>query len=168
MTSFVAKALLFDLDGTLVNSIASIAGTAATHGVVALPGAHDLLTSLPPDRWAIVTAYDLETAEARLNAAGLPIPKVLVSANDVEHGKPDPQGYLLGASKLGFHPADCMVFEDAPAGIEAAQRGDMRSIAFRTTASSNDLLTNAEVIVDNPAAISVTVMTAGMLVHVAR
>jgi sugar-phosphatase len=77
---------------------------------------------LPPERWAIVTSASERVARHRLNCAGLPLPAVLVGAEAVINGKPDPEPYLLGAERLGVSPARCLVFEDASAGIESALR----------------------------------------------
>ena len=90
-------------------------------GVVAIDGVVDFLNALPRDRWAIVTSASLELATRRLAAAGIPLPPMMISAADVTRGKPNPDGFLLAASRLGFDPADCLVFEDAPAGIQAAE-----------------------------------------------
>lgn len=88
-------------------------------GVMALPGAAAFLESLPPEKWAIVTSSPLELAKRRLAAAGIPVPRTLVTAEDVKIGKPNPDCYLLGARKLGFDASDCLVFEDAVPGILA-------------------------------------------------
>ena len=89
--------------------------------VVPIPGAAAFLSSLPPDRWAIVTSSPLRLAHRRLEAAGLPRPKFMVTAEDVKFGKPDPQCYILGAERLGVSPRDCLVFEDVAAGILAGE-----------------------------------------------
>ncbi|WP_287147787.1 HAD-IA family hydrolase [Aeromonas sp.] len=91
-------------------------------GGEAIAGCDELLRRLPPQRWAIVTSASDRVARHRLNCAGLPLPAVLVGAEDVIKGKPDPEPYLLAAAWLGVAPADCLVFEDAPAGIESALR----------------------------------------------
>lgn len=88
----------------------------------ALAGARTLLASLPVERWALVTSASQRVARHRLRSAGLPLPALLVGAEDVEHGKPDPEPYLLAAERLGLAAADCLVFEDAPAGISSALR----------------------------------------------
>lgn len=88
----------------------------------AIAGAGELLRRLPPRCWAIVTSANQRVAHHRLNCAGLPLPAVLVGAEQVINGKPDPEPYLLGAERLGVPPARCLVFEDAPAGIESALR----------------------------------------------
>ena len=90
-------------------------------GVVPIPGAIDFVKRLPPDRWAIVTSATVPLARARLTAAGVTPPAVFITAEDVEHGKPDPAGYLKAAKALGFDIADCLVFEDAEAGIRAGE-----------------------------------------------
>jgi sugar-phosphatase len=90
-------------------------------GVVAIDGVVEFLTSLPRDRWAVVTSATLELATRRMNAAGIPKPDVMISAEDVTRGKPHPDGFLAAAAMLGVPAADCLVFEDAPAGIAAAE-----------------------------------------------
>lgn len=88
----------------------------------AIMGSRALLTRLPAERWALVTSASQRVARHRLESAGLPLPTLLVAAEDVVNGKPDPEPYLLGAERLGVAPADCLVFEDAPAGIQSALR----------------------------------------------
>jgi sugar-phosphatase len=90
-------------------------------GIEALEGAAAFLASLPPNRWAIVTSSPRQLALRRLEAAGLPPPAVLVTGEDIEHGKPAPDCFLLAAKLLGQKIEDCVVFEDAPAGIQAAE-----------------------------------------------
>ncbi|WP_421158282.1 HAD-IA family hydrolase [Aeromonas dhakensis] len=94
----------------------------------ALAGARTLLASLPVERWALVTSASQRVARHRLRSAGLPLPSLLVGAEDVEHGKPDPEPYLLAAERLGLAAADCLVFEDAPAGISSALRAGCRVV----------------------------------------
>lgn len=93
-------------------------------GIHAIAGAKEFLASLPADRWTIVTSAPRELAIARLGAAGLPVPETIVTAEDVAQGKPDPSCFQLGAQRLGFDAADCLVFEDAPAGIMAGLAAD--------------------------------------------
>jgi len=164
-------AFLFDMDGTLINSIASaervwgdwarrhgldvaaflptihgvraietitalaLPGVDPAHeadlllkaeaadldGIVPIPGAVAFLNALPPESWAIVTSAPRSLALARMKVAGIPVPAVLVAAEDVSRGKPAPECFQLGARRLGFHAHDCLVFEDAPAGIAAAE-----------------------------------------------
>jgi sugar-phosphatase len=97
------------------------------------PGAQELLTALPPDGWAVVTSGSRAVARRRLVDAGLPVPAVLVSAEDVRQGKPSPEGYLCAAGLLGRAPNESIVIEDAPAGVEAARAAGMRVIAVTTT-----------------------------------
>lgn len=87
---------------------------------VALPGAVELIHSLPDGTWTVCTSANPNLGRARLLAAGLLVPPALVTAADVARGKPHPDPYLVGAQRLGFAPEDCVVFEDAPAGAEAA------------------------------------------------
>jgi sugar-phosphatase len=87
---------------------------------VALPGAVELIHSLPDGTWTVCTSANPKLGRARLLAAGLLVPSALVTAADVARGKPHPDPYLVGAQRLGFAPEDCVVFEDAPAGAEAA------------------------------------------------
>jgi sugar-phosphatase len=101
-------------------------------GAVLLPGTRDFLDSLPADRWAVVTSATRRLAEARLAHAGI-LPKTLVVAEDVTRGKPDPEPYLLAARQLGVDPARCVVFEDAPAGLQAGRAAGMITVALATT-----------------------------------
>lgn len=185
---FACKAILFDLDGILVDSTPAVARVwarwAADHGiepalaiaqahgrrsietiraiapqmnaekenlaveqmeiedkegVTAIPGAARLLNSLPQDRFAIVTSATRGLARARLGYAGLPLPRNLVTADDVTKGKPSPEPYLKGAALLRIAPRDCLVFEDAPAGIASAHAAGMQVIAIPTTYPAAEL-----------------------------
>ncbi|MCM2464500.1 HAD family hydrolase [Pseudomonas sp. CG7] len=165
------RAFLFDMDGTLLNSIAAaeriwtrwalshgvdvatflptIHGVRAidtiarqhlpgvdaeaqaeqitqeeiedVEGVVQVPGALAFLESLPPERWAIVTSAPMALALRRMEAAGIPRPAVMVTAEDVSDGKPNPACYRLAAERLHVAPQECLVFEDAEAGIRAGE-----------------------------------------------
>lgn len=179
---FSCAAILFDLDGVLVDSTASVARVwehwAKQHNVsvdeairvahgrrtletirILAPhldaeaetlrleareaddpgamqrvnGALELLSSLPADRWAVVTSGTRYLATRRLATNGLPTPVVFVTADEVALGKPHPEPYLKGAELLGLFPNDCLVFEDAPAGIEAARAAGMTTIGVATT-----------------------------------
>lgn len=185
MTRLTIDAVLFDLDGTLVDSTASVlrnwrrvaaalgrtdqnlVGTLQgipgpqvlrileptlsdervcqlnqmlidgevedTADVVAAKGAAELIKSLPPRRWGIVTSAPLRLATARLTAARLPIPPVLVTADDVSLGKPEPEPFLLGAHRLGHPASRCLAIEDTPAGIRAADRAGCHTLGVLTT-----------------------------------
>lgn len=102
-------------------------------GVTVMPGALDLVRSIPDGRWGVVTSGSRLLASNRLRYCGLPVPDVLVTSDDVTNGKPHPEPYLLGAERLGFAPAECLVIEDAPAGIESARAGGMRVIGMAST-----------------------------------
>ncbi|HXM21347.1 MAG TPA: HAD family hydrolase [Terriglobales bacterium] len=206
MTQITCSALLFDLDGVLIDSTPAVTrvwtGWAIAHGfdpddvvrkahgrpsiatigdylphgdheaenreverreiedlegVVTLPGARELLSALPSDRWTIVTSCTRPLAEVRLRAAGLPIPQRLLTSDDVKNGKPDPEPYLKGASLLGVSARDCVVVEDVPAGIRAGKAAGARVIACRTTVSEPELkAAGADWIVDNCRSISVS------------
>jgi mannitol-1-/sugar-/sorbitol-6-phosphatase len=182
MTQIHCAALLFDLDGVLINSTPAVARVwrrwaiehgfnpeevvAKAHGrpslttvseylpnadhakenreverreiedlegVVPLPGALELLASLPEDRWTIVTSCTRPLAEVRIKAAGLPLPKRMITSNDITRGKPSPEPYLKGASLLGFAAQMCVVFEDVPAGVQAGKSAGAKVVAFTTT-----------------------------------
>jgi sugar-phosphatase len=121
-----------------------------TEGVVALPGAHELLSS--GRRLAIVTSCSTRLAHARLDAAGLPIPAVLVSSDGLRRGKPDPECFLIGARLLGVDPSACVVLEDAPAGITAGRRAGATVIALRTSHPDAELQ-EADALADDIAAL---------------
>ncbi|MFM5227847.1 HAD-IA family hydrolase [Aeromonas media] len=116
----VIRALAPQLD--LAREVALLDELEIQHAGVAEPiaGARTLLATLPPARWALVTSASQRVARHRLASAGLPLPRLLIGAEDVVRGKPDPEPYLLAARQLGLAPADCLVFEDAPAGIRSA------------------------------------------------
>lgn len=112
---------------------------ADTDGVVPLPGALELLRVLPENAWTVVTSCTRRLALVRIAAAGLPLPKLLVTSTDVTRGKPDPEPYLKGAEFLGLAAKDCIVVEDAPAGIRAGKAAGARVLALRTTAPDAEL-----------------------------
>jgi mannitol-1-/sugar-/sorbitol-6-phosphatase len=109
------------------------------HDVHIIPGARELLASLDPARWAIVTSGSPRVAHARIDYVGLPMPRVLVTAAGIKRGKPAPDGYLLGARRLGFAPADCVVLEDAPVGVQAGKAAGMRVVAIAYTHPAEEL-----------------------------
>jgi sugar-phosphatase len=108
-------------------------------GVVPLPGALQLLSALPRARWTIVTSCSRRLAEIRLKTSGLPRPEVFVTSSDITNGKPAPDPYLKGAEVLGFSPRDCVVVEDAPAGVRSGKAAGARVIALRTTMTEKEL-----------------------------
>lgn len=110
-----------------------------TEGVVPLLGARELLQAIPLERWALVTSCARPLAEVRLKAAGLPVPKKMVTSDDVRVGKPDPEPYLKGAALLGIPAGKCVVFEDAPAGIRAGKSAGALVVALRTTSPDSEL-----------------------------
>lgn len=112
---------------------------ADTEGVITIAGAPALLASLPAAAWAIVTSGSRDVATARLKSRGLPIPKIMVTADDVIHGKPDPEPYLVAAKRLGVPANQCVVVEDSPAGIAAACAAGMRSVAVASTHADHEL-----------------------------
>jgi len=120
----------------------------AVTAVAAARGAHDLLDTLADDQWAVVTSGPRELMTARLRAAGLPIPQVLISAEDVGSGKPDPEGFLLAAHALGREPSDCVVVEDSPAGVAAGRAAGATVAAVTTTHPARDLLAADLVLAD--------------------
>jgi sugar-phosphatase len=112
---------------------------ADTADLEVLPGAKELLQSLPSDRWAIVTSATRRLMLGRLEAAGLPAPDRIVSADDVERGKPDPEPYRRGAELLGCRPEDCVVVEDAPSGVGAGKAAGARVLGVLGTHSLSEL-----------------------------
>ena len=212
---FSAKAVLFDMDGVLMDSTPSVERVwrtwAAKHGldpehvasqahgrrsietiraiapeldaekenlkveqmeiddkegVTALPGAAELLAHLPADKFAIVTSATRPLAVARLGYAGIPVPRHIITANDVVHGKPSPEPFLKGAALLGFNPADCLVFEDSPAGISSARSAGMKTIALQTTYPAEQLQ-DANAIIGNLADVKAVLRDGNMSLELA-
>ena len=110
-------------------------------GVAPISGAVEFVKRLPPDRWAVVTSATVPLARVRLKAAGVEPPHTLITAEDVERGKPDPAGYLKAAEALGVDIADCLVFEDAEAGIQAGEAAGADVVAI-TAARTHPLETS--------------------------
>lgn len=123
-------------------------------GMQTYAGARELLSSLPPRQWAIVTSGSTRVASARLNYANLPKPEVFVTADDVKSGKPAPDAYLLAAERLHVQPSDCVVVEDAPAGIRAGKAAGMRVIGIASSHTKEEL-SQADVVVGQLADIQV-------------
>jgi mannitol-1-/sugar-/sorbitol-6-phosphatase len=112
-----------------------------------MPGAGKLLRSLPAGSWAAVTSGPRQLMTTRLIEAGLPAPDVLIGADDVERGKPDPQGYLMAAKRLGVDPATCVVVEDAPAGIAAGRAAGALVVGIVSTHRRAELA-GADIVID--------------------
>ena len=137
-----------------------------TDGVVAMPGAAELLAKLDGARWAVVTSGVRAVAVARLESSGLPVPRALVTADQVQNGKPDPEGYLAGAKLLDTDPADCTVVEDAPAGAAAARAAGAHLVAIGST-HPLEMLGDADLALNRLADLDVTV-NSGSLALAAR
>lgn len=132
--------------------------------VVAIPGAAAFLAALPADRWAIVTSAPRALAQARLSAAGLDAPAVFVTAEDVSTGKPAPDCFLAAAKKLGVAPGDCLIWEDAPAGVAAAQAAGADVMVITATHATHATpLTTRQRSVPDYSALTVTVADDGWL-----
>jgi len=132
-------------------------------GVVVMPGAAELLRSIPAGRWCVVTSGSRLLATNRLRHCGLPVPEVMVTSDDVTNGKPHPEPYLKGAELLGFAPSDCVVIEDAPAGIQSARAGGMKVVGITSTYTA-DKLTAADAVVQRLGRIRVTANGTGNLI----
>ena len=128
-----------------------------------LPGAKELLAKLPPERYTIVTSGSRQLATRRLQAAGLPVPPSMITADDITNGKPDPEPYLAGARVLGCDPKKCLVFEDAPSGIRAAKAAGMVAIGVPTTFRREELA-EADAITPSLQAVAVTIGAQGLRV----
>lgn len=111
----------------------------STEGVYVIEGAIPLVSSLPLDGWAVVTSGTSGIARARLKTTGLPIPGIMITAEDVVNGKPDPEPYLAASERMHIPAERCVVIEDSPAGIEAAHRAGMRAVAVAFTHPSREL-----------------------------
>src|SRR5271169_2551450 len=214
MLTFACQAILFDLDGVLVDSTPCVARVwsawAQEHGLDAervvhvahgrptiatvrevaphldaqletdrieqleindtdglrvLPGAKELLAKLPINRYTIVTSGTRQLATRRLQAAGLPVPSDMITADDITNGKPDPEPYLAGARVLDYAANSCLVFEDAPSGIRAAKSAGMIAIGVPTTYKPEELA-EADAIAPSLQAVAVTVESEGLMVAV--
>ena len=108
--------------------------------ILTIPGAPEAVAAAARHaKWAVVTSATRRLAQARLRITGLPLPPVLVSSGDIQHGKPHPEPFLRAAEQLGVAPAECVVFEDTPAGIESGRAAGMSVIALATTFSRSEL-----------------------------
>ncbi len=135
----VVKALRPDIDPVAGLRVIEDMEIEDTADLQVLPGVRELLASLPPERWAIVTSATMRLMLGRLEAAGLPIPKRLITGDMVERGKPDPEPYRRGAELLGFAPGECVVVEDAPAGVGAGRAAGCRVLAVLGTHEAHQL-----------------------------
>ena len=131
-------------------------------GVDIMPGAIELVRSIPEGRWGVVTSGTRLLASARLRFGGLPVPKILVTAEDVANGKPHPEPYLTGAKRMGFNPADCLVIEDAPAGIQSARAGGMKVVGITSTYAAARL-NEADFVIQRLPQIQIAVNGTGVL-----
>lgn len=131
-------------------------------GVVVMPGALDLVLSIPEGRWGVVTSGSRLLAQSRLRHCGLPVPEVLVTSDDVTNGKPHPEPYLKGAAGLGYRAAECLVIEDAPAGIQSALAGGMKVLGITSTYRA-DALGHSDAVIGKLAQIRVTSNGSGKL-----
>ena len=203
MPTFRCSAILFDLDGVLVDSTGSVdlhwrvwarergideeKVIAIAHGVraievirivaphldadaelrdlekeeandhhklAAMPGAIELVRSIPENLWCVVTSGTRHLATERLRMVGVPVPKAMITADDVVNGKPYPEPYLKGAKALGFEPQECLVIEDAPAGIRAAHAAGMKVIGFASTYEPEQLA-EADAVIRNFSQLSI-------------
>ena len=131
-------------------------------GVVVMPGALELVRSIPATRWGVVTSGSRLLATNRLRHCGLPVPEAMVTSDDVTHGKPHPEPYLKGANRLGFAPRECLVIEDAPAGIESARAGGMKVLGLSSTYAA-EFLRHADAVITRLGAIHVASNGTGTL-----
>lgn len=136
-----------------------------TDGLTAYDGAADLLAGLPTGRWGIATSGTRRTASFRLRYVGLIEPAILVTADDVARGKPAPDPYLLAAERLGVEPGDCMVVEDAPAGVAAARAAGARVIGVAST-SAAAALADADAVADRLSALRIGTSNDRLVVEV--
>lgn len=132
-----------------------------TEGIYEISGARELLKALPERSWAVVTSGIRAVAELRIRHTRLPVPPVLVCADEIKVGKPDPEGYLTAAERLDVDPGQCMVIEDAPPGIEAARAAGMRVIGIVGTYGDNALAA-AHAVVPSVARMNVEVTGPGL------
>lgn len=128
------------LDAELEASLIESEEAEDKEGVVVMPGAVELVQSIPDGRWGVVTSGSRLLASTRLEYCGIPVPRVLITSDDVTHGKPHPEPYLKGAEGLGFPPTDCLVIEDAPAGIQSGLSGGMKVVGITSTYAAEKLV----------------------------
>lgn len=133
-------------------------------GIMPILGAAALVASLPPSRWTVVTSAGRELATRRLAVVGLTLPSHAVTSEDVERGKPAPDGYLLAAARLGVRATDCLVVEDAPPGVRAGRAAGARVLAVTTT-HAREALTEAQHIVPDLRSVQFTASGSTLSVH---
>ena len=134
-------------------------------GVVVMPGAVELVRAIPEGGWCVVTSGTRHLASTRLRLAGIPVPKVMITADEVVNGKPHPEPYLKGAEMLGAPPAQCLAIEDAPAGIRSAHAAGMKVVGFTSTYGREELK-DADAVVEGFKQMSVVVEEACLRVKV--
>ena len=149
-----------DLDPEVENGIIEGLEIEDTEGVRALPGVLDLLSSLPSDRWTVVTSATEPLARVRLAAGGIPVPDRIITAESVEHGKPHPAPYLAGAALLGFAPHECLVFEDAASGTKSGRAAGCTVIAT-TFSHSVEALSAAHYLIPDLTGVTVELSAEG-------
>ena len=206
MITIRARALLFDMDGTLIDSTANVERAyrwwAARHGLAIdpilavqtgrphrevmtefheeldyeeesrlfndfevkdeegmplVPGVEAILNAARQGLWAVVTSAKRPLAEMRFRVTGMQLPDVLVTSDMVKRGKPDPESYLIAAASLGVAPEDCVIFEDAEAGIEAARRAGIPVVGVNTSGK----LTEADLLIGDFEELTVDLDSAG-------
>jgi len=133
------RELLPEADHEAENRIVERCEIEDLEGVVAAPGALALLQSLPAAQWTIVTSCTRALAEVRIGAAGLPLPPQFITSTDIQNGKPHPEPYLKGAALLGYPASDCVVVEDAPAGVRAGKAAGARVVGLLPIATGSEL-----------------------------
>lgn len=149
------RELLPNADHAAENAIVEKMEIEDVEGVIPLPGSAELLQALPAGRWTVVTSCTRKLALVRLRVAGLPVPEKMVTSSEIANGKPHPEPYLKGAQLLGVAPQDCIVFEDAPAGIRSGKSAHSRVVAFQTTERDDFLrAAGADWIVKDASAVS--------------
>jgi sugar-phosphatase len=150
-----------DLDGERELEILERFELEDTADIAALPGVPELLASLPPHRWTVVTSATDRLARVRLASAGLPVPERFINGDSVTEGKPHPAPFLAGAALLGFPPEDCVVFEDSASGVQAGHAAGCTVIATTFSHESGSLGV-ADYIVPDLAGVTATLTSAAL------